>query len=58
MKPITISKANLGDLATLRKGGAPQGDPFYEKNGFVTFDKHIFKLVKDQQTDMLMKKRL
>ena len=28
---------------------------FYEKNGFVAFDKHIFKLGDDPQTDILMK---
>ena len=28
---------------------------FYTKNGFVIFDKHIFTLGNDQQTDLLMK---
>lgn len=28
---------------------------FYAKNGFVTFDKHIFILGNEQQTDLLMK---
>lgn len=28
---------------------------FYKKNGFVPFDKHIFKLGKDAQTDIMMK---
>jgi ribosomal protein S18 acetylase RimI-like enzyme len=28
---------------------------FYKKNGFVEFDKHIFKLGDDEQTDLLMK---
>lgn len=28
---------------------------FYAKNGFVTFDKHIFVLGNEQQTDLLMK---
>ncbi|REC50394.1 GNAT family N-acetyltransferase [Chryseobacterium pennipullorum] len=31
---------------------------FYEKNGFVPFDKHLFKLGKDEQTDIMMKKIL
>ncbi|MNG72583.1 Protease synthase and sporulation negative regulatory protein PAI 1 [compost metagenome] len=31
---------------------------FYEKNGFVAFDKHIFKLGDDEQTDIMMKKEL
>ena len=28
---------------------------FYRKNGFVEFDKHIFKLGDDEQTDIMMK---
>ena len=28
---------------------------FYKKNGFVEFDKHIFKLGNDRQTDIMMK---
>ena len=28
---------------------------FYQKNGFVAFDKHIFKLGADEQTDIMMK---
>jgi diamine N-acetyltransferase len=28
---------------------------FYQKNGFVVFDKHIFKLGDDIQTDLMMK---
>jgi ribosomal protein S18 acetylase RimI-like enzyme len=28
---------------------------FYTKNGFITFDKHLFILGDDQQTDLLMK---
>lgn len=31
---------------------------FYEKNGFVEFDKHIFKLVNAEQTDIMMKLNL
>ena len=31
---------------------------FYEKNGFVTFDQHIFRLGSDEQTDLMMKKVL
>lgn len=31
---------------------------FYEKNGIVAFDKHIFKLGDDEQTDIMMKKQL
>lgn len=28
---------------------------FYHKHGFVTYDKHIFKLGDDEQTDLMMK---
>ena len=28
---------------------------FYEKNGFVPFDKHVFMLGSDAQTDIMMK---
>jgi ribosomal protein S18 acetylase RimI-like enzyme len=31
---------------------------FYEKNGFTAFDKHIFRLGSDEQTDIMMRKRL
>lgn len=31
---------------------------FYRKNGFVEFDKHIFKLGEEEQTDLMMKKIL
>lgn len=31
---------------------------FYKKNGFVEFDKHIFRLGNDEQTDLMMKKTL
>jgi ribosomal protein S18 acetylase RimI-like enzyme len=31
---------------------------FYKKNGFVEFDKHIFRLGIDEQTDLMMKKNL
>lgn len=31
---------------------------FYKKNGFVTFDTHIFKLGDEQQTDFMMKLQL
>jgi diamine N-acetyltransferase len=36
----------------------PKAIRFYEKNGFVTFDKHFFKVGEDLQTDILMKKVL
>lgn len=31
---------------------------FYKKNGFVTFDTHIFKLGSEEQTDLMMRKEL
>ncbi|MFN5416806.1 MAG: GNAT family N-acetyltransferase [Flavobacteriia bacterium] len=31
---------------------------FYQKNGFVAFDKHIFKLGEDLQTDVMMRLKL
>ena len=31
---------------------------FYKKNGFVEFDKHIFRLGDDEQTDIMMKMKL
>ncbi|MFC5872741.1 spermine/spermidine N-acetyltransferase [Chryseobacterium arachidis] len=31
---------------------------FYKKNGFIEFDKHIFRLGNDEQTDLMMQKIL
>ncbi|WP_320167809.1 GNAT family N-acetyltransferase [Mangrovibacterium marinum] len=31
---------------------------FYQKNGFEAFDKHIFQLGEDKQTDILMKRKI
>ncbi len=36
----------------------PRAIRFYEKNGFKIFDKHIFKLGNDMQTDIMMKLEL
>ena len=36
----------------------PRAIGFYRKNGFVEFDKHIFKLGNDEQTDIMMKLKL
>lgn len=36
----------------------PRALRFYEKNGFVEFDRHIFKLGNDEQTDIMMKLQL
>ncbi|MBF0577751.1 GNAT family N-acetyltransferase [Dysgonomonas sp. GY617] len=36
----------------------PKAIAFYKKNGFIEFDKHIFKLGDDEQTDIMMKLQL
>ena len=36
----------------------PRAIHFYKKNGFVEFDKHIFRLGDDEQTDIMMKLKL
>ena len=36
----------------------PRAISFYKKNGFVEFDKHIFKLGNDEQTDIMMKLKI
>lgn len=36
----------------------PRAINFYKKNGFVEFDKHIFKLGNDEQIDIMMKLKL
>jgi diamine N-acetyltransferase len=36
----------------------PRAIKFYKKNGFVEFDKHIFRLGNDEQTDIMMKLQL
>jgi diamine N-acetyltransferase len=36
----------------------PRAISFYKKNGFVEFDRHIFKLGDDEQTDIMMRLRL
>ncbi|MNJ87455.1 Protease synthase and sporulation negative regulatory protein PAI 1 [compost metagenome] len=36
----------------------PRAIRFYEKNDFVTFGTHVFKMGEDEQTDLLMRKSL
>ncbi len=36
----------------------PRAINFYKKNGFEAFDKHVFKLGNDEQTDIMMKLKL
>lgn len=55
-KAIEISREKAVDFIWL---GVWEKNPralrFYEKNGFVKFDKHIFILGDDEQTDIMMK---
>jgi ribosomal protein S18 acetylase RimI-like enzyme len=58
-KVIQIAKqmnANYVWLGVWEKN--PRAINFYKKNGFVEFDKHIFKLGNDEQTDIMMKLKL
>jgi diamine N-acetyltransferase len=36
----------------------PRAIKFYQKNGFVEFNKHIFKSGEDEQTDIMMKREV
>ena len=36
----------------------PRAISFYKKNGFVEFDKHIFKMGNEEQIDLMMKKQI
>ncbi len=36
----------------------PRAISFYKKNGFIEFDKHIFRLGDDEQTDIMLKLNL
>ncbi len=36
----------------------PRAIKFYEKNGFVAFGQHLFKVGNDEQTDIMMKREL
>jgi diamine N-acetyltransferase len=36
----------------------PRAINFYKKNGFVEFNKHIFRLGNDEQTDIMMRKEI
>ncbi len=58
-KAIQIAKQKMADyvwLGVWEKN--PRAISFYKKNGFVEFDKHIFKLGDDEQTDIMMKLKL
>ncbi len=58
-KAIEIAKQKNADyvwLGVWEKN--PRAINFYKKNGFVEFDKHIFKLGDEEQTDIMMKLNL
>lgn len=58
-KAIQVAKQNGKDyvwLGVWEKN--PRAIRFYEKNGFVIFDKHLFQLGDDLQKDFLMKYQL
>jgi diamine N-acetyltransferase len=53
---IKIAKDKLVDYVWLGVWEEnPRAISFYKKNGFVEFDKHIFILGDDEQTDIMMK---
>ena len=58
-KAIEVAKQAGADYVWL---GVWEENPgainFYRRNGFVEFDKHIFKLGDDEQTDIMMKLQL
>ena len=58
-KAIQIASQNKADYVWLGVWEEnPRAINFYRKNGFVEFDKHIFKLGNDDQTDIMMKLKL
>lgn len=58
-KAIEIAKHKNSDYVWLGVWEEnPRAINFYKKNGFVEFDKHIFKLGEDEQTDIMMSLKL
>lgn len=58
-KSIEIAKQKQVDYVWLGVWEEnPRAISFYKKNGFVEFDKHIFKLGEDEQIDIMMKLKL
>jgi ribosomal protein S18 acetylase RimI-like enzyme len=58
-KVIEIAKQKNADYVWLGVWEEnPRAINFYKKNGFVEFDKHVFKLGDDEQTDIMMKLEL
>ncbi len=58
-KAIEIARLNDAEYVWLGVWEEnPRAISFYKKNGFVEFDKHIFKMGNEDQTDIMMKKQL
>ena len=58
-KAIEIAKQKNLDYVWLGVWGEnSKAISFYKKNGFIEFDKHIFKLGDEEQTDLMMKLKL
>lgn len=58
-KAIEVAKHKNADYVWLGVWEEnPRAISFYKKNGFVEFDKHIFKLGNDEQIDIMMKLHL
>ena len=58
-KAIEVAKQKNADYIWLGVWEEnPRAISFYKKNGFVEFDKHIFKLGDDEQIDIMMKLNL
>jgi ribosomal protein S18 acetylase RimI-like enzyme len=58
-KAIQIARQKSADYVWLGVWEEnPRAINFYKKNGFVEFDKHVFKLGEDEQTDIMMKLQL
>jgi ribosomal protein S18 acetylase RimI-like enzyme len=58
-KAIEIARLNNAEyvwLGVWEKN--PRAISFYKKNGFTEFDKHIFNMGNEEQTDIMMKKEL
>src|SRR5690606_2609409 len=58
-KAIEVAKEKKSDYIWLGVWEEnPRAINFYKKNGFVEFDKHIFKLGNDEQLDIMMTLKL
>ena len=58
-KAIEIARLNNADYVWLGVWEEnPRAISFYKKNGFVEFDKHIFNMGNEHQTDIMMKLQL